>query len=237
MRIQSTLNRRQAIQNLAAGTLAAGCVVGWPSGIAASGSTYHALFRDELEKTPPVGPGPFFPDKLPLDTDNDLIVVNDSLTPAIGEVTHLSGKILNQRGNPIRNATVEIWECDHNGVYLHTQASSRRDIDANFQGFGRFLTDSKGRYYFRTIKPIPYASRKAPHIHFAISVKGKRIFTTEMLIKGHPGNAIDPVQADAVAEADRHLLMAEFQRVEESRIGEWTANFDIVLGNTPQLDD
>ena len=37
--------------------------------------------------------GPFYPDKLPLDTDNDLLIVNDVITPAVGEITHLSGRI------------------------------------------------------------------------------------------------------------------------------------------------
>ena len=51
-----------------------------------------------------------YPDHLPLDTDNDLILVNDGLTPAVGEVTHLSGRVLDGRGDPIRNALVEIWQ-------------------------------------------------------------------------------------------------------------------------------
>jgi hypothetical protein len=43
-----------------------------------------------------------YPDKLPFDADNDLLVINDGLTPAVGEVTHLSGRILDVRGDPIR---------------------------------------------------------------------------------------------------------------------------------------
>src|SRR5215813_8449973 len=58
----------------------------------------------ELVLTPKQTEGPFYPDKLPLDTDNDLIVVNDGLTPAGGEITHLSGRILDARGEPLRNA-------------------------------------------------------------------------------------------------------------------------------------
>ena len=66
-------------------------------------------------KTPALTEGPFYPDKLPLDTDNDLIIVNDSITPAVGEITHLSGRILDAKGDPIKNAVVEIWQCDANG--------------------------------------------------------------------------------------------------------------------------
>ena len=74
------------------------------------------VMADELTKPPKLTEGPFYPDKLPLDTDNDLIIINDQLTPAVGEITHLSGKILSAAGSPIRNATVEIWQVDHHGA-------------------------------------------------------------------------------------------------------------------------
>ena len=86
--------------------------------------TTPGAFADELARTPKQTEGPFYPDKLPLDTDNDLLTINDSLTPAVGVVTYLSGRILDSHGNPIRNATVEIWQCDHNGVYIHSQDST-----------------------------------------------------------------------------------------------------------------
>src|SRR5213083_689748 len=73
-------------------------------------------FADQLIRTPAQTEGPFYPDHLPLDTDNDLLIVNDSLTSAVGEVTWLSGRILDARGEPMRNALVEIWQCDANGV-------------------------------------------------------------------------------------------------------------------------
>src|SRR5262249_38257375 len=127
-----------------------------PAFLAARGA-----FADELLRTPPLTEGPFYPDKLPLDTDNDLIIVNDNLTAAVGEITHLTGRVLGPTGTPIRNATIEIWQCDANEVYLHTgdSASTRNQQDKNFQGFGRFITASTGEYYFRTIKPVPYPGR------------------------------------------------------------------------------
>src|SRR5260370_40176680 len=81
--------------------------------------TTRGLFAEELTriKTPRQREGPFYPDKLPLDTDNDLLIVNDSITPAVGDVTHLSGKILDSKGDPVRNALVEIWQVDGHGVY------------------------------------------------------------------------------------------------------------------------
>src|SRR5205814_7482844 len=106
-------------------------------------------FAEELLRTPRQTEGPFYPDKLPLDTDNDLIIVNDAITPAVGEITHLTGKILDARGEPMRNALVEIWQCDNLGVYLHTGDSGHKKRDGNFQGFGRFMTGSTREYYFR----------------------------------------------------------------------------------------
>src|SRR3954452_8507848 len=98
--------------------------------------TSAGAFADELMRTPLQTEGPFYPDKLPLDTDNDLVQVNDSTTPAIGDITWLNGRILDSRGEPMRNALVEIWQVDRNGVYLHTGSSSHGKRDTNFQGFG-----------------------------------------------------------------------------------------------------
>src|SRR6266508_3733472 len=64
--------------------------------------TRRGAFAEELMRTPRQTEGPFYPDHLPLDTDNDLLIVNDSITPAVGEITHLSGRLLDARGEPIR---------------------------------------------------------------------------------------------------------------------------------------
>src|SRR5881394_2868189 len=84
------------------------------------------VFAEELARTPRLTEGPFYPDRLPLDTDNDLIIVNKSITPAIGEVTHLTGQVLDINGSPIKDAVVEIWQVDGKGVYLHSADSGRR---------------------------------------------------------------------------------------------------------------
>ena len=106
--------------------------------------TTRGLFAEQLLRTPPLTEGPFYPDKLPLDTDNDLIIINDQITPAVGQITHLTGRVLGPTGTPVRDATVEIWQCDANEVYLHTgdSGSTRNQQDKNFQGFGRFTTAS-----------------------------------------------------------------------------------------------
>src|SRR5262245_57474801 len=92
------------------------------AGLALGGAALFTpgVFAEELSRTPPLTEGPFYPDRLPLDTDNDLIIVSNSLTPAVGEITHLTGRVMDKRGDPVRDAVVEIWQVDHQGVYLHS---------------------------------------------------------------------------------------------------------------------
>ncbi|MDA7503680.1 protocatechuate 3,4-dioxygenase [Planctomicrobium sp.] len=194
------------------------------------------LFAEELVKTPAVGEGPFYPDKLPLDTDNDLIIVNNAVTPAVGEITHLTGRILSKTGEPIRNAFVEIWQVDSHGVYLHSGSDNGDNRDTNFQGYGRFLTDSTGKYYFRTIKPVPYPGR-TPHIHFGVSQNGKRVFTTQMLIHGEKQNQSDGLFRQIQDPFQRESIQVKFAPVPNSKFGELAANFDIVLGLTPDENE
>ncbi len=192
----------------------------------------RGAFAEELFRTPPQTEGPFYPDKLPLDTDNDLLIINDAITPAVGEVTHLGGRILDAKGNPVRNALVEIWQVDANGAYIHSRDPNRGKHGGNFQGFGRFLTGSSGEYYFRTVKPVPYPGR-APHIHYKI-LKGKEeLLTTQCYIKGNPGNERDGIYRRLRDPKARQAISVDFAPLEGSRIGELTARFDIVLGSTP----
>lgn len=190
------------------------------------------LFAEGLMLTPRQTEGPFYPDHLPLDTDNDLIIVNDDITPAVGEITHLSGRILDSKGDPIRDALVEIWQVDNNGIYLHSGSNNHAARDRNFQGFGRFLTGSSGEYYFRTIKPTLYPGRTR-HIHFAIKMKGCEKWTTQCYVKGEPQNEHDFVLKGVTDLKARESLIVDFSPVKGSRIGELAARFDIVLGFTP----
>lgn len=190
-------------------------------------------YAEELTRTPPQTEGPFYPSELPLDTDNDLLVVNTDITPAVGEVTHLSGRILDARGEPIRNALVEIWQVDHNACYIHTASPGRDRRDTHFQGYGRFLTGSTGEYYFRTIKPVPYPGR-TPHIHFKVRKASKELITTQCYVKGEALNARDGVYQAVRDPKARAAITLPFEPVTGSRIGELAARFDIVLGFTPE---
>lgn len=200
------------------------------SAFAAAAFATPGLLAENLELTPRTTEGPFYPDRLPLDTDNDLLILNDSLTPAVGEISHLTGRILDSSGNPVRNAVVEIWQVDGNGVYLHSRSGGNGERDANFQGFGRFLTGSTGEYYFRTVKPVAYP-RRTPHIHFAVNQNGRRVLTTQMFVAGEEQNKRDGIYRRI---GDRQkLVTSEFKPIKDSKLGELEATFDVVLGVTP----
>lgn len=194
--------------------------------------TARGAFAEQLVRTVAQTEGPFYPDRLPLDTDNDLLILNDTITPAVGEVTHLSGRILGETGQPVRNAVVEIWQCDAEGVYIHSNDASRKARDGHFQGFGRFLTDSSGAYYFRTIKPVPYPGR-TPHIHVKVKKGGRELLTTQCYVKGHPGNEKDRIWMSVADPKLRDAITIAFTPLAGSPTGELSARFDIVIGQTP----
>lgn len=195
------------------------------------------VFAEELlRETPWVTEGPLYPGRLPLDTDNDLIIISDSVTPAVGEITHLSGRLLDARGEPIKSAVIEIWQVDNTGTYLQEQSrKSENHFDRNFQGFGRFETGSTGEYRFRTIKPVPYPTRSAPHIHFMVRMKGREPWTTQLYIKGHPGNARDRIYRHIGDARAQKAVTVDFRPVTDSRIGELVASFDIIHNPTGEL--
>jgi protocatechuate 3,4-dioxygenase, beta subunit len=204
--------------------------------LGATAFTTRGAFADELTRTPTSNEGPYFPTKLPLDTDNDLLIINDSITPAVGEITHLSGRLLDSKGNPLRNAVIEIWQCDRDGTYLKQHQQGDEKFDTNFQGYGRFLTSSTGEYYFRTVKPVPYRGRPAAHIHARVWKGDKKLLTTECFIKGLPGNERDG-QFKQIRQRDpkgHATLCLDFTPVKGSRIGELAARWEIVLGYSPE---
>ena len=211
-------SRRRALRLLALGTFFAGRA---------------GAYAEELVRTPRMTEGPFFPDRLPLDTDNDLLVITEAIEPADGEVTWLSGRVLDAAGSPIRNVLVEIWQVDGHGAYLHSRTGNAENRDGRFQGYGRFLTGTDGGYGFRTIKPVPYPGR-TPHIHFKISRQGERMLTTQCFVKGHPQNERDGIFRGIRDERQQESVLVDFRPLEGSRIGERTALFDIVLGLTPE---
>lgn len=200
---------------LAAG-LACGAAAAVPANLSAA-----------LIATPRQSEGPFYPLELPLDSDNDLVTVEGRPQQAAGQVTHISGRVLNEAGRPVSGVRVEIWQCDAFGRYHHP-GDRGGNADPNFQGYGRMAVDGNGAYRFRTIKPVPYPGR-TPHIHFAISGAGIERLTTQMYVAGEPWNERDGLLARVRDEAARARLIVPLEAAGEIEPGALAGRFDIIL--------
>jgi protocatechuate 3,4-dioxygenase beta subunit len=140
--------------------------------------------------------GPFYPVEKPLDGKNDLTKLKGRAGKAAGEVIYVTGQILNVQGKPCPGVKLEIWQANSNGKYKHPSDRTDSPIDPNFDGYATILSDAKGRFYFKTIKPgaYPVAGNyvRPPHIHFDITGKINRLIT-QMYFPNEPLNDVDPL--------------------------------------------
>ena len=201
--------------------------------LATGGILTNCLYAEALALTPRQTEGPYYPDHLPLDQDNDLAGVKDDSSPAAGIITNFGGRLLNVDGQPIQDAVIELWQSDNNGCYIHSRGVQRgKQRDPHFQGFGKITTNAKGEYRFLTIKPGLYTGRTR-HYHIAVVQKGRRVLTTQLYHAGEPQNDRDGILQSIRDEAQRLSVIREFKAVPGS--GEdLVATWDIVLGATPQ---
>ena len=138
--------------------------------------------------------GPFYPIIRPADHDADLTRVRGRDGMAAGQPINVVGRIVDLHGNPIRNAQIEVWQCNAAGRYAHPGDSGNpAALDPNFQGFARLSTDNDGQFKFRSVKPKDYDTpfgRRTPHIHFDITGHRERL-VTQMYFPNEPLNDID----------------------------------------------
>ncbi len=175
--------------------------------------------------TPSQPEGPFYPKAFPADRDSDLTQVLGRAAKAQGIPLYLSGRVFTRDGKPIRNATVELWQCDVHGRYHHAgDDGAPRDDD--FQGYGVASADTEGRYAFKTIRPVPYGGRP-PHMHLRVGVGGGSVLTTQIYIAGD-ALAGDSVLSGASSTTVRQLTMA-LAPVTGREPGALGGTFDVVL--------
>ncbi|WP_294123329.1 hypothetical protein [Sphingomonas sp.] len=144
--------------------------------------------------------GPFYPIVRPADHDADLTRIKGRSGIAMGQPINVIGRIVDLHGNPVRGASLDIWQCNAAGRYAHPgDTANPAALDPNFQGFARLASDRDGRFKFRSVKPKDYDTpigRRTPHIHFSIDGHSERL-VTQMYFPGEPLNDIDFLLKDA----------------------------------------
>ena len=191
--------------------------------------TQRGAYAQALVLTPAQTEGPYYPNNLPLDQDNDLLIINDNITPATGTVAWISGRVLDKNGQPVRNALIEIWQTDNVGSYIHSQGALNGQRDGNFQGYGRFLTASDGAYLFRSIKPGLYPGR-VRHVHAKVTLPGGQTLTSQLFVEGETAN--DSVLSGISDAAQRASVIRPWKVIAGSPIGALTANWDVIMNYT-----
>src|SRR5437763_938784 len=92
------------------------------------------IYAEALTLTPRATEGPYYPDHLPLDQDNDLIQIARDKSTAHGSIANFGGRLLDAGGKPVNNAIIELWQADNNGCYIHSNGVQRgEERDAHFQ--------------------------------------------------------------------------------------------------------
>lgn len=183
------------------------------------------LRRIPMQACDPFTPQPPLPE-WPGPSSLDLSRIAPGRPVAQGEVIEVSGRILDEDMRPVSGALVEIWNCNSHGRYSHIDDNNAdAALDPNFLGFGRLMTDSRGAYRLRTIKPAAYLARadigwwRPPHIHFSILGGGPRL-VTQMYFPGDPLNEKDPI----------HMIIPPEQRPGSiARTDEGGLRWDIVM--------
>ena len=144
------------------------------------------------------GPGPAISNITP--EDADLTGNAGTGGEAIGQRIIVTGRVLDDRGTPVPNTLLEIWQANAAGRYLHKRDQWPGPLDPNFLGMGRCLTNEDGIYRFLTNRPGAYPWKHDPnawrpaHIHFSIfrSAMVSRL-VTQMYFPGDSLHELDPI--------------------------------------------
>ena len=201
----------------------------------AFGGTGMSVFAQEAKRlfTPTLSLGPFYPQLKPLDTDADLTLLAGNKERATGKIVHLTGRILNLKGEPVSGAKVEIWQANSHGKYSHPSDANSAPDDKNFQGFGVQTTDAEGRYRFKTIKPGAYpggpiSGMRTPHIHFDVMGKYDRVIT-QVFFPDEPLNKQDKILQSLKSPYQETVIMKLLPPTKELEADSILGVWDLVL--------
>lgn len=151
----------------------------------------------QLSSTPALPEGDYYPpeQERPSDRDADLLLLSGSPAIATGNPIVLEGQLLDMEGSPVEGASIEIWQADSQGIYLHPEDPRTNARDPYFQSYGTATTDTGGRWTFRTVAPAPSDDR-ARHIHVKVRRNDRELLTTQIFFAGDPNLADDPLLAE-----------------------------------------
>jgi protocatechuate 3,4-dioxygenase beta subunit len=131
-----------------------------------------------------------------------------------GEPVFVSGRVLDPDGRPIAGATLDVWQTSGNGLY-DTQDPDQPENNLR----GLFTTGADGRYFFRSVRPMPYSvptdgpvgkmllalgrhPMRPAHIHVILGAPGFEAVTTHLFIDGD-----DYLDSDAVFGVKDSLIV------------------------------
>ena len=157
--------------------------------------------------TPSQTVGPYFSMRLPWDQGPYVVPAG---TP--GAIT-IIGRLLDGAGDPIPDGLIETWQASPEGRFAHPDDPRGSARHPALRPFGRCLTDSDGRFRFRTLRPGPVPAEdgrmQAPHLDVTVFARGLlRHLVTRMYFPDDAANATDPV-LQSLDPADRAALTAQ----------------------------
>lgn len=152
-----------------------------------------------LPETPSQTAGPYVHIGLALEAagnaPREQEIWNEMARPgAPGEHILLIGHVYDGNGQLIRDAFLEFWQANPEGVY-----DSAYDLDKAFNCFGRTATTDAGEWTIKTVKPGTVKNAAgvamAAHVNVALFARGINIhLQTRLYFDDEPeANAVDPV--------------------------------------------
>jgi protocatechuate 3,4-dioxygenase beta subunit len=195
----------------------------------------HALLS--LPQTASELTGPTFGHGAIQPLDNDLIRnFSRDGGEAIGQRLIVYGQVLDENARPVSGTLVELWQANAGGRYRHKRDGYQAALDPNFGGCGRVITDERGYFHFRTIRPGAYPwpnggnDWRPAHIHFSVfgHAFAQRLIT-QMYFEGDPMIWQDPIALAIPDHAAIEQLIAKLDRHNTTPMDALAYRFDIVL--------
>jgi hydroxyquinol 1,2-dioxygenase len=145
--------------------------------------------------TPSSVEGPFHSPAPPREL-GDRIATGTEWDRAERAVVH--GTVQDTHGNRLPGATLDVWQADDRGSY---DTQDAEQPGGNLRGV--FVTDAKGEYWFRTVRPASYAvpmdgpggemlramgrhPMRPGHLHLRVDAPGHHPLTTHVFVEGDP---------------------------------------------------